>query len=202
MINMSEEKNQQTHPGKTGEEKNDQPSEPITTPEEVPDSNDAKIDQDFPGYPHYPAKDDILNPDNHTERVDIDIENITPKGRNVDVQLKENSIRPSDEFVNTPFEEAVEEKDDDIGIVPGTEADVTEEDLILLGERDQDMDMGEDEEIKRVGSLLDQAGDEMDMPGTELDDANESIGEEDEENNYYSLGGDRHENLEEDRNTF
>jgi hypothetical protein len=30
-----------------------------------------------------------------------------------------------------------------------------------------------------------------------LDDANEEIGEEDEENNYYSLGGDSKENLEE-----
>ena len=41
--------------------------------------------------------------------------------------------------------------------------------------------------------------DELDVPGAELDDENEQIGEEDEENNYYSLGGDNHENLEEDR---
>ncbi|GAA4302840.1 hypothetical protein [Compostibacter hankyongensis] len=39
-----------------------------------------------------------------------------------------------------------------------------------------------------------------DVPGADLDDADESIGEEDEENNYYSLGGDRHEDLEDDRN--
>ena len=31
-----------------------------------------------------------------------------------------------------------------------------------------------------------------------LDD-DETIGEEDEENNYYSLGGDNHEDLEEDK---
>jgi hypothetical protein len=199
---MLEEIKNQIDPAKKGEERNDENSEPITTPEEVPESNDEKIDQDFPGYPHYPAKDDILNPENHSERVDIDIENITPKGRNVDVQLKQGNLQPSDELVNAPYNEPVQEDDDDIEIVPGTEADVTEEDLILLGEKDQDMDMGEDEEIKRVGSLLDQAGDELDIPGSELDDANESIGEEDEENNYYSLGGDNHENLEEDRNTF
>ena len=42
-------------------------------------------------------------------------------------------------------------------------------------------------------------GDGLDIPGAELDDANEEIGEEDEENNYYSLGGDNHEDLEEDR---
>lgn len=39
--------------------------------------------------------------------------------------------------------------------------------------------------------------DYLDVPGAELDDRNEKIGEEDEENNYYSLGGENHENLEE-----
>lgn len=42
-------------------------------------------------------------------------------------------------------------------------------------------------------------GEDLDVPGTELDDANEAIGEEDEENNYYSLGGDNHNDLEEDQ---
>jgi hypothetical protein len=41
-------------------------------------------------------------------------------------------------------------------------------------------------------------GDDLDIPGAESDDADEAVGEEDEENNYYSLGGDRHEDLEED----
>lgn len=38
----------------------------------------------------------------------------------------------------------------------------------------------------------------LDVPGADLDDADELIGEEDEENNYYSLGGDDHNDLEED----
>ena len=42
-------------------------------------------------------------------------------------------------------------------------------------------------------------GVDMEVPGSELDDKNEAIGEEDEENNYYSLGGENHEDLEEDR---
>jgi hypothetical protein len=42
-------------------------------------------------------------------------------------------------------------------------------------------------------------GDDLDIPGAELDDANEAVGEEDEENNYYSLGGDNHNDLEEER---
>lgn len=38
---------------------------------------------------------------------------------------------------------------------------------------------------------------ELDVPGSELDDEEEEVGSEDEENNYYSLGGDNHNNLEE-----
>ena len=38
-----------------------------------------------------------------------------------------------------------------------------------------------------------------DVPGTEEDDADGEIGEEDEENNYYSLGGDDHNDLDEDQ---
>jgi hypothetical protein len=41
--------------------------------------------------------------------------------------------------------------------------------------------------------------DDLDIPGAELDDLQEDIGNEDEENNYYSLGGDDHLDLEEDR---
>ncbi len=44
----------------------------------------------------------------------------------------------------------------------------------------------------------DMSGDDLDVPGSELDDQQESLGSEDEENNYYSLGGDNHNNLEED----
>jgi hypothetical protein len=39
----------------------------------------------------------------------------------------------------------------------------------------------------------------LDVPGEELDDENEKKGAEDEENNYYSLGGDNHVDLEEDK---
>ncbi len=39
----------------------------------------------------------------------------------------------------------------------------------------------------------------LDIPGSELDDAQEKIGSEDEENNYYSLGLDNHNELQENR---
>jgi hypothetical protein len=40
---------------------------------------------------------------------------------------------------------------------------------------------------------------DLDIPGSELDDEQEMIGNEDEENNYYSLGGDDHNDLDEDK---
>jgi hypothetical protein len=39
--------------------------------------------------------------------------------------------------------------------------------------------------------------DPLEVPGTDLDDAEEVTGNEDEENNYYSLGGDEHSVLDE-----
>ncbi len=43
----------------------------------------------------------------------------------------------------------------------------------------------------------DMVGNDLDVPGSELDDKMEAIGSEDEENNYYSLGGDDHNDLDE-----
>lgn len=40
----------------------------------------------------------------------------------------------------------------------------------------------------------------LDVPGADLDDADELIGEEDEENNYYSLGDDNNTELDENTN--
>lgn len=44
----------------------------------------------------------------------------------------------------------------------------------------------------------DMSGSDLDVPGSELDDQQEIIGSEDEENNYYSIGGDAHSDLDED----
>jgi hypothetical protein len=44
----------------------------------------------------------------------------------------------------------------------------------------------------------DMSGGDLDIPGSELDDAQEEIGSEDEENNHYSIGGDNHNDLKEE----
>jgi hypothetical protein len=53
--------------------------------------------------------------------------------------------------------------------------------------------------IDEKGLKHDAMGNQLDIPGSELDDAQERIGSEDEENNYYSLGGDNHDDLEESK---
>ena len=59
--------------------------------------------------------------------------------------------------------------------------------------------LAEDEEFINAADEFNdnESGIELDIPGSELDDAQEMIGSEDEENNYYSIGGDDHEDLEE-----
>lgn len=154
-------------------------------------------EKDAPDYPHYPASEDLLNPSNNTERADVDVESIARSGKVADDARSAGTIVPA-EGMELPVPDDLDDEDD-LGIVPGTEADVTKEDLLLLGPKDQDMDMGEDEEFKGKGFPLTQTGEDLDVPGDELDDSNEELGEEDEENNYYSLGGDNHGNLDEDQ---
>lgn len=45
----------------------------------------------------------------------------------------------------------------------------------------------------------DASGEDLDIPGAELDDDDEAIGSEDEENNHYSIGGDNHNDLDENK---
>ncbi|MCW3109596.1 MAG: hypothetical protein JWQ09_4102 [Segetibacter sp.] len=175
------------------------PEEVIDTPEEVEESNDEKIDQDFPGYPHYPAKDDILNPENYTERLDLDVENLTRSHAITPDHIKNIEGTPE---IEPDFTQVTEEEGEDIEMAPATDADVTAEDLAILGPRDQDMDMDEDEELRARG-WQPVTGKDLDVPDADLD-GNEVPGQEDEENSYYSLGGDEKENLREndDQNNF
>ena len=49
----------------------------------------------------------------------------------------------------------------------------------------------EDSDGEALNESVDLSGSDLDVPGSEDDDANEEIGEEDEENNSYSLSDDR-----------
>jgi len=93
----------------------------------------------LPGYPSYPAKDDIFN--KYKEEKNINPDDISKNKSTVDA-LRDAGIN------NTVIDETA-------------------------------------------------SGRDLDVPGSELDDNEEDIGSEDEENNYYSLGGDGHAGLDE-----
>src|SRR3954466_10060669 len=141
------------------------PEEVIDTPEKVEESNDEKIDEDFPGYPHYPAKDDILNPENYTERLDLDVENLTRSHAITPSHIKEIEGTPE---VEPDFTQVPEQEGEEIELQPASDADVTAEDLAILGPRDQDQDMDEDEELKARG-WVPVTGKDLDIPDADLE---------------------------------
>jgi hypothetical protein len=94
---------------------------------------------DLPGYPSYPASEDIFN--KYHEAKDVNPEDPSkPK--------EANSVDAANEEINLNIEHH---------------------------------------------------GNDLDVPGSELDDEMEDVGSEDEENNYYSIGGDGHTDLDENK---
>jgi hypothetical protein len=98
---------------------------------------DRAAKKGFPGYPHYPASQDVFT--RHKVEEEVDPEQTG--------KLKDS-------------------------------AEVTDG----LNEKDFSDDV---------------SGSDLDIPGADADDLQEEIGSEDEENNYYSLGGDDKEGQEE-----
>ena len=160
----------------------------------------------------YPPNEDIMNRLN-MQRVGIDVENFSRTIGTENLNINEPVITDPNDIETDPILPSVDIEDqaDDMAMErpvlkdpdadedeEKNESDVTEEDLQALGPKDLSMDMGEDEQLlKNRVWPVDMAGKDLDIPGSELDDENEAIGAEDEENNSYSLGGDRHEdNLE------
>lgn len=150
----------------------------------------ADEEQGFPGYPKYPASEDIMNTDKRLEG-NLDDEVLT--GQSVDMS------RAKDETETFDDKEMPEGAEDDLKPEKKSAFDVTNEDLEALGPEDLSMDMGDDEQLKHRNRPVDFTGKDLDIPGSELDDESEEVGAEDEENNSYSIGGDNHEDLEEPR---
>jgi hypothetical protein len=150
------------------------PSKAMDSKREVEQSNDAKTDQDFPGYPHYPAKEDIMDQRTGSHKVDTGVSQRFARS-----QESQRNKAPQGQQTSG-------EASDDLNIRPGTEADVNDDDLAVLNSSNDEIGTPQNVSTEDLDT-------DLDIPGSELDDDNESIGEEDEENNYYSLGGDRHE---------
>jgi hypothetical protein len=236
------------------------PSKPMDSKQDVENANDPKIEQDFPGYPHYPAKEDMMDQRTDSNRVDMDVENLpnsnnltqvsqrfdTNEDRAKETDKKKLQTRMEDDFsdigprteiTNDGLETLgstnaeigipqnadnddlnkrtsgtdLDEADDDLDLSRSTDADVTPEERMALENvsmptRDEDnlrraaLDTtdfdGEQLNEDSFGEVLDST--DLDIPD-EVDETNTtSLGQGDEENKYYSLGGDRQESQEED----
>lgn len=152
------------------------PSKAMDSKREVEQSNDAKTDQDFPGYPHYPAKEDIMDQRTGSHKIDVNMENLASARNATGVSQRFSTIQKNPQNPSTQNLSSEKNNEDDLDALNSTN------DEIGIPQNVSDEDINTD----------------LDIPGSELDDAEENIGEEDEENNYYSLGGDRHESQEED----
>ena len=62
--------------------------------------------------------------------------------------------------------------------------------------QDDKLSLDIDGKIENSQNIEDDMEMNLDVPGSELDNSEEKIGSEDEENNYWSLGGENHEDLE------
>jgi len=142
--------------------------------------NPADEKQSFPGYPKYPASEDIVY---RAKRVDMDLDGEEPK---------------ADRVADKTASSVVEKNSQNRKSKGHSPADVTKEDLKALN-ADENSFEGDDAVLEDRVYPVDFAGKDLDVPGSEIDDRDEMNGDEDEENNLYSLGGENHEDLEEDR---
>jgi len=150
-----------------------------------------KTDDEFPGYPKYPAEEDITRNANRVDE-NLDDEVLTQVKHHEEPKAKANvagDLNPDEGTANEANPDETPEETNNF--------DVGKEDLEALGPKDLSMDGGEDELLKHRVRPVDFSGEDLDVPGTELDDDEEDLGSEDEENNIYSLGGDDKNNLEE-----
>jgi hypothetical protein len=132
---------------------------------------------------------------------------------NEDAEETSNLTTRSDEKESVTMGRDALQDEDEVDIVMGTEADVTEEDIALLGSPDQDLDGGEDELVATAGlddtdfdgeplnegiADITSTGEELDIPGdTPNNPRADSMGQGDEENDYYSLGSDKNDEITE-----
>jgi hypothetical protein len=137
-----------------------------------------------------------------------------------DIPGQEHIIPPrfrefSDVTVSSDDEEGLglfDDEDDDDDVVMGTEGDVTATEQTLLQRADEDMPSQDESNLRQAalddtdlegdpinedGFGKDVTGMDLDTSGVDADDAMENIGEEDEENNTYSLGDDHNDNVTE-----
>ena len=150
---------------------------------EASDKSDAK--KPLPG--EYPANEDIMNR-NEMERTSLDPDRMKKSPGAATPRRNEN--REGNE--TNEFPPAQNSKTN-----PASKSDLTKEDYEALGPRDLSLDGGDDEQLKHRVWPVDFAARDLDIPKGD-EERIDALGQGDEENDHYSLGGDDKENLEDD----
>ena len=163
---------------KTNEGSNDRLSNEIDSPEDIEKMQVEQTEIMMPGVEDIPGQ-----------------ENIVPPSLG---ELGDTTISSADEEGDNIFDDNI-----DKDIMEDTNSNVSSAERELLRTAANDMP-GDDEKLRDAaldstdedGTPLNEdsfdnniSPDDLDVPGAENDDANEKIGEEDEENNEYSIGG-------------
>jgi hypothetical protein len=113
------------------------------------------------------------------------------------MKKKGKKSKDESEFPGYPLYPASEDITKQEGRVEGDIEDLIDHNKQQADASENELDNEFDEGLKNRTTPADFSGKDLDVPGAELDDEQEQIGNEDEENNLYSLGGDNHEDLEE-----
>jgi len=149
-------------------------------------SKEEKAKTKLPGYPYYKQEEDIMSPQSDEGRIEMNLDDVSKKISPLDIPKSANASQAGVKGERRGRREVKQAKKSEVNhVTDDPDTDVTKE------ERDM---------LESEGMLMDKmyAPSDLDIPGSDLDDESEDIGSEDEENNYYSLGGDDKENLEED----
>jgi hypothetical protein len=139
------------------------------------------------------------------------------------IDMPEVSDIPGQEHIHVPrireMEDVTCSSDDEEGVgifgedgkedfIEGTDADISKDERERLERTDKEMPSEDEQQLRRAtldktdadgdplnegGMGTDKTGEDLDTSGIDEDNRMEDIGEEDEENNLYSLGGDNHD---------
>jgi hypothetical protein len=95
------------------------PSKAMDSKREVERSPDEKTDQDFPGYPHYPAKEDMMDQRTDSHRVDMDVEHLAagPNGSGINQRFADQQEHGGSRPAKT-------DESDDLAALDATEPEI------------------------------------------------------------------------------
>jgi hypothetical protein len=171
------------------------------------DKKQEMTDNEFPGYPHYSSKEDIMDQRSNSTRVDVEVEGLPSFHNATTAHRLSHPMQPQDvDRANGTTSR------DDLGIEMGTEADISPEEKKMLEDDmyyptpdedrlrqarldDTDFD-GEKLNEESFGAGQAESGADLDINADADSNNREAPAADDEENEYWSLGGEKEDTVE------